>query len=530
MLPGPLLVGTVGDTLRVRFINGLSEKTSIHWHGLPVPLGVDGVIGISRPAVAPGQEFTYELPLTHAGTYWYHPHVEDHLTSALYGAIIVRPANPAEDPPFDLEEVILLHDSTTAAGGGLLAPAPNFAPTLLNGRPSAGQTPIVVRPGHRLRLRIVNAAARETYVVALDGHILSVTHADGQRVVPVSVAAIPIGPGERYDAIVDLNNPGIWSLAVAAITARSTTLVRGIVQYAGQIGASPAPGCVPPALATGALLSYSQLAAAAPAVPAGSPNRIYPLALQMAMGPGGVAWTFNEQVWPNVTPMVTAPGEIVQLDLTNTGMMGGSQYHPIHVHGHFFRVLGTQGGLAAPPVKDTILIRPTGQAWSAASVQLSSQNPGRWMVHCHDAMHMMMGMMTLLDYLGDSDLDGIADALDMDPLSPHPVLALPDQALAYLPGGSGTIGVQGTPGQSAHLFAGLPLSQPIELGAMGRIWLQGPILIDSATIGAGATAGLPYALPMNPTLSGVRLGLQAVISTPGAPGLRLSAMQAFLVL
>ena len=105
----------------------------------------------------------------------------------------------------------------------------------------------------------MNAAARTNYVVALDGHAMEVTHADGQRVQNVTTSAIPIGIGERYDAIVTCNNPGVWSLAVASLGNRNATLVRGIVRYQGETAPDPSPSYVPAVLASGATLDYAQL-------------------------------------------------------------------------------------------------------------------------------------------------------------------------------------------------------------------------------------------------------------------------------
>ena len=368
-LPGRVLRASEGQTLRVRFRNDLPEATAIHWHGQPIHLGMDGVPDISRPAIAPGQEFVYELNDLVPGTYWYHPHAHGmQLDVGLAGFLIVDPAVPANDPTFDLEQTILLDEWSNPLGGG-------FTGHLLICRSSDGQSPIAVQPGQRLRLRLLNASAVTSYVVALDGHPMTVTHADGNRVQPVVVQALPIGMGERYDVLVDCNNPGVWSLAAASITNRSQTLVRGVLRYAGQTQAPPPPAYVPANLATGALLSYAQLAAFHPVPPiTPTPQRSFTAALGMSMGPGGMVHTINGQSWPNITPFQVAPGDEVQMTMVNTGMIMMPEYHPMHVHGHFFRLMGTAGGTARPPLKDTILIRPNGQAGSSAQVQIACRN------------------------------------------------------------------------------------------------------------------------------------------------------------
>jgi multicopper oxidase len=524
-LPGPTLSVTQGQTLRVRLVNGLASATSLHWHGLRIPAGMDGVIGVSRPAVAPGQEFLSEFVAIDAGTYWYHPHVEDQLTSGLYGAVIVYPATPTDDPPYDQEQVVILHDDTTAAGGM----GGGAGGHLLNGKTSAGQAPVVVQQGQKLRLRVINAAARTSYVIALDGHQLQVTHTDGHRLQPVGTAAIPIGPGERYDAIVDLNNPGAWSLAVSNITNRNSVLVRGIVQYAGSPAPLPSSTYVPPNLSTGSLLSYSQLAAFAPqGAITPTPNRTYGLALGAVMGPGGMNFTINGQAWPNVTPFAVSLNEIVQLDLTNTtGMMVGSFRHPMHIHGHLWRLMGTAGGTAAPPIKDTVLIEPVGQAWSTASVQFLADSPGEWAIHCHDAMHMMMGMMNTFAYGGDYDADGIADSTDWDPLTMNPVLTIPEVAAAFALGGSGALSVQAPAGSSVDFYFGAP-GTPIGLPPYGTVFLSlPPTYAGSAIASANQSAVLPYTLPNIPALAGIRFGLQAAASVPYPPWALLTTWHPF---
>ncbi|MBX3464944.1 MAG: multicopper oxidase family protein [Planctomycetes bacterium] len=525
LLPGTPLRVTQGQTLRVRFRNQLPEATMIHWHGQPVPLGMDGVPDISRPSVAPGQEFLYELTHLEPGTYWFHPHGhEAQLDVGLASALIVDPANPTDDPPFDVEHTVLLDDWNDPLGGG-------WTGHLLNGRSSNGQVPIDVQAGQRLRLRLINVAAVTNYVVALDGHPMTVTHADGGRVQPVAVQAVPLGIGERYDVIVDCNNPGVWSLAAASITNRNATLVRGIVRYVGQAQPPPAPGLVPANLATGSLLGYAQLASYFPVRPiTPAPDRTLPAALGMQMGPGGALNTINGEAWPNVTPMQVALGDDVQMTFTNT-LMGNGQYHPMHVHGHFFRLLGTAGGTLAPPRKDTILIRPLGQAGSTATVQMHMDNPGRWLLHCHHMMHMMNGMMAVVEYLGDSDGDGLPDRSDYEPDRALPVVVVQDDAARFVIGAAGVISAQWTPGQIVALYFGAPLPAPFAWPPFGDVWLDP---LQHAPFGLGlvapnGSADFAYVLPNDPQQIGQRIGLQALGTTPLPAGLLTSTFQAFVV-
>ncbi|MGB3966708.1 MAG: multicopper oxidase family protein [Planctomycetota bacterium] len=523
-MPGPTVRVTEGQTLRIRFQNNLPESTAIHWHGQPIQLGMDGVPDISRPAIAAGQEFIYDLNNLTPGTYWFHPHGHEmQLDVGLASMLIVDPANPGSDPAFDVEQTIVLDDWTNPLGGA-------FSGHLLNGKSSAGQNPISVQSGQRLRLRVVNAAATTNYVFALDGHSMTVTHADGNRVQPVVVQAIPIGIGERWDVLVDCNNPGIWSLAASTIENRNATVVRGVVQYAGQTGPLPSASFVPTNLASGSLLNYSQLASYFPVQPITStPDRTFTASLGMGMGPSGMIHTINGQAWPNVTPFQVAAGDQVQLSIVNNGMMMMPEYHPMHVHGHFFRLMGTAGGTANPPKKDTVLIRPNGQPGSSATVQISMNNPGRWLLHCHNMEHMATGMMTVIEYLGDADGDGVPSRSDYEPMLPLPVVTISDQASAFAPGANDTARGQWTPNQVFGLFAG-----PVELAPWVVLPGLGTLALDptsAAPIGVAITsatglATVPYGLPNNPAIVGLRVGLQGVGLLMPANSLLLSTFQA----
>ncbi|MCA8963695.1 MAG: multicopper oxidase family protein [Planctomycetes bacterium] len=530
-IPGPVIRATRGQALRVHFRNDLPESTTVHFHGQPSTVGMDGMDGISRPAVAPGQEFRYELRDLHSGTYWFHPHSATHheqLDHGLHGVLIVDPPSAALDPAFDLEQVVVLDDWDSAITGG------TYTGSLLNGKTSLGQTPIVVQPGQRLRLRLINVAASTNYVVALDGHPFTVTHADGNRVQPVIVQAVPIGIGERYDVIVDCVNPGVWSLAVATLQSRNSTVVRGVVRYAGQTGPDPAPSLVPGNLSSGTLLGYAQLASYWPAATpiTAAPDRQYPIVLgnQMA-GPGQMAWTINGQIYPNITPLQVAFGDVVQLDITSTtpGMM---MLHPMHMHGHFVQLMGTAGSTTHPPIKDTVLIQRAGQPGSSWSVQFRADNPGSWLYHCHDLMHMMGGMMTRVDYVGDHDGDGIADAQDMEATRDVPVLTVSSDAAAFAPGGTGALELQWQPGQwlSVHVaLQELPL--PILLPPYGEWQLSslGLSQLGAAIASPIGKGSLGYTIPNDPALTGFRFVLQALAGSTLPGGLRVSTHQAFTI-
>jgi FtsP/CotA-like multicopper oxidase with cupredoxin domain len=526
-VPGPVLRATVGDTLRVRLRNQLGTNTILHVHGQPLRLGMDGVPAISRPEIAPGQEFTYELDNLAAGTYWFHPHSQQHhqLNGGMYGVLIVDPANPASDPAYDIEQVIVLDDWDPSITGG------TFAGHILNGKTSDGQSAISVTAGQKLRLRILNAAARTNYIIALDGHQMTVTHKDGNRVQGVATDAIPIGIGERYDVIIDCTNPGVWSLAASTLQNRLSNVVRGIIRYNGQVGPDPTPTAVPANLSSGALLNYGQLASYLPSAITATPDRTYPIALSVQPGPGGGQWMINGEQWPAITPTVVSYGETIQFNLT-TSTPSPHHVHPMHMHGHFVRLMGTAGGTTHAPMMDTVLIRPSGQPGDAWSVQWLADNPGSWLYHCHEMQHMSLGMMTLVDYNGDYDGDSIADDVDNEPTISGPVLMVSDTESQFQIGNSGAIDMQWQPNEIVSCFMSVfEFAAPVAMPPYGdlRIDSSAMAFLGLVSLDSAGNGQLPYTLPNAPQFIGLRMFLQGVGSSTALGTPRLSLHQAFVV-
>jgi CopA family copper-resistance protein len=241
-LPAPLLRLREGQDLAIHVRNTLEEDTSIHWHGLLLPFQMDGVPGVSFPGIKPGETFTYRFPIKQAGTYWYHSHSGLQEQQGLYGPIVIDPAG-AEPAPYDREHVILLSDWTflhphqviqrLKQEGGFFnrqkqtlttAEMPlaerlmwgrmRMDPTdiadvtgetytyLVNGHGPAENWTGLFRPGERVRLRIINAAAQSIFNVRIPGLAMTVVEADGQPVRAVRVEEFQIGNAETYDVIV----------------------------------------------------------------------------------------------------------------------------------------------------------------------------------------------------------------------------------------------------------------------------------------------------------------------------------------
>ena len=262
MVPGPLLRLREGQDVRLTVINDLpDEDTSIHWHGLLVPFQMDGVPGVSFPGIRPGTRFSYSFPVRQAGTYWYHSHSGLQEQIGHYGPIIIDPA--AADPiGHDREHVILLSDHSPlhphkiftrlkqqggyfnyqkqtlagqwagrdqkgrdrfAWGGMRMDPADISDVTgstytyLVNGHGPADNWTALFRPGERVRLRFINAAAMTIFNVRIPGLTLTVVAADGIPVRPVAVEEFQIANAETYDVIVTPADDRAYGLVAEAI-------------------------------------------------------------------------------------------------------------------------------------------------------------------------------------------------------------------------------------------------------------------------------------------------------------------------
>ncbi len=283
MIPAPLIRLREGERVRLAVTNHLDEDSSIHWHGLLVPMEMDGVPGVSFPGIKPHSTFVYEFRLKQSGTYWYHSHSGLQEQLGHYGPMIIDPAGP--DPvAYDREHVIVLSDwsflhphtiftrlkqeggffnrqKTTLAGRlsgreEAISPADRamFArmrmdPTdisdvtaaaytfLVNGHSTAENWTALFTPGERVRLRIVNAAAQTTFNFRIPGLPMTVVAADGIDVRPVETDEFQIGNAETYDVVV---RPGGGAHAIVAEAIDRSGLVRAtLAPRAGMVAPVP---------------------------------------------------------------------------------------------------------------------------------------------------------------------------------------------------------------------------------------------------------------------------------------------------
>ncbi len=397
-LPGPEIRLRAGDRLRVELDNELPDDTTIHWHGLAPPNRMDGVPGLTQDPVAPGERFTYEFQTPTAGSFMYHAHVGMQLDRGLYGPIVVEPRS--EELSYDREYTVMLDDWRDGmdAHGGHGADAGqqsavdddpgdavsfggrSYPLLLVNGRPPEDPPVLETRPGDRLRLRVMNIAADTGFRFAIAGHRLTVTHTDGMPVEPVTVDALRLGMGERYDVLVEsAQRGGAWQVGVQAEGRGGWG--RAVLRYGGSAASSPPAVAQRPGELDGRLVAYADLLAREPlALPAGEPDRAYDLELS--------GTRIGGQSYPDADPLPVAEGEWVRITMRNTS----AKWHPMHLHGHHFQVRTPTG---RGPVKDTVTVAARG---GVVSFDFLATNPGDWLFHCHNHHHMEDGMVRVVRY------------------------------------------------------------------------------------------------------------------------------------
>jgi FtsP/CotA-like multicopper oxidase with cupredoxin domain len=418
-LPGPEIRVRQGDLLRILVENRLSDSpTSIHWHGILLPAAMDGVPDVSNAPIAPQQAYVYEYPIRQSGTYWYHSHFDLQEQRGCYGAFIIEPADAPRRSERDAVVILgdWLHRNPLEVFAQLQAGAPatpsakmngmtpggmkmdgksdgmqmgagadlsdvKYDAFLLNGRGPGDPWTFAVQKGERVRLRLINGGASTYFRVRLDGHPLQITHADGLAVEPVTVDHLLIGMGETYDALVTIAAPGSYTLHAVAQDGSGQAL--GVLHTPD---AAAQPNRAMPRF-DGRALSYTQLRAPAPTTLPDGPLQTFRLPLQGDMA--RYVWMIDGQAWPKADPLRIRRGERVRIDMVNETMM----WHPMHLHGHFFRVL--QGAGDRCPLKHTVNVAPK----QTLQIEFTADNPGNWFFHCHNAYHLEAGMARKFEYV-----------------------------------------------------------------------------------------------------------------------------------
>jgi FtsP/CotA-like multicopper oxidase with cupredoxin domain len=214
--PGPKIEAVEGDRVRILVSNKLPEHTSIHWHGIFLPNGMDGVGGLTQPHIKPGETYVYEFTLRQHGTFMYHPHADEmvQLAVGMMGFFIIHPKK-AESPRIDRDFAIMLH--TWAIHPGTYRPDPavmlDFNIFTFNSKVFPAVDHLVVKTGDRVRIRIANLSMDE-HPIHIHGHAFRITATDGGKIPkaghwPETTVLVPVGSTRDVEFVADA--PGDWA-------------------------------------------------------------------------------------------------------------------------------------------------------------------------------------------------------------------------------------------------------------------------------------------------------------------------------
>lgn len=392
VLPGPMIRLTTKDRLLVHFRNELPEPTTIHWHGLRIPVEMDGTPEHSQDEVLPGGSFTYDFIVPDPGLYWYHPHVASaaQVGFGLYGAILVD--EPDERKDLGDEVVLVLSDMALHEDGSLESPDSGGEFGTLFGR--EGNTLLVngrrnptmeARSGLRQRWRIVNASKSRYYQLALEGHRFTRIGGDGGRIAkPVDSEMLVLTPGERADVLIELRGvPG------SKLPVRWVPYDRGY----GTTFNRPEEELFQIRFANAPVATATPLPALERAIAPMDTNAATNVMLELTKNDqnGKLAMGINGIPSWDAPPLPAMLGETQVFVVKNTFDFA----HPFHLHGFFFQALDENGAVKEPiEWKDTIDV-PVNE--TRKLVVKYEERPGMWMFHCHILDHADAGMMGMID-------------------------------------------------------------------------------------------------------------------------------------
>jgi FtsP/CotA-like multicopper oxidase with cupredoxin domain len=365
--PGPELRVHEGELVQVTLVNkDIDDGVTIHWHGLDVPNAEDGVAGVTQDAVAPGGRHVYRFRPEQVGTFWYHTHQDasEGVKQGLFGALVVLP----DRPPLEEEDLAL--------------PVHTFSGHLAIGT-NDGVHRRAVQRGMPVRLRLINTNSTPARF-RLSGMRPTVVAIDGADIEPAPVPtgeAIEIGGGGRYDVAFGMPD-GVASVEVVGSKAALVL--------------SPDGRGEPAAAASGPVFDPAARAPATPGARGATFDRTFEL--KIGKKPGfldgrpGRHWSLNGKLYPRTPMFEVAQGDLVKIVLVNDT----SSIHPMHLHGHHFLVLTRDDKAVRPWATDTLEMLPH----ERYTVAFRANNPGLWMLHCHNLRHAADGLTMHVMYAG----------------------------------------------------------------------------------------------------------------------------------
>jgi FtsP/CotA-like multicopper oxidase with cupredoxin domain len=416
--PGPILRMQAGKQISVDVINATDTPELVHWHGMLIPDDVDGVEEQGTPFVPPQSNGTpgrrrYTFTPGPGGSRWYHSHamamadLHKGAYTGQFGFVMVETGN---DPgQYDQEIFLALRDwepfftsamEDTDEDDDPAQPQPEKPQVLntdanglevnsniysINDKSLGEGEPIRVKEGQHILLRLLNASAIENRRIALPGHKFKILALDGNPVPnPQLTECIFLGAGERVDAVVEMNNPGVWIMGAPEDMIRNSGL--GIVvEYADQ---HKKPQWTKP---TDLRFDYTRFGN--PPDPAAKPpDQTIEMAFEKIPRGAGKFNTFliNGKVYPHENEFVLKQGLRYRLIFRNRT----DDAHPMHLHRHQFELVDCNGKKTSGVIKDTVVVPFYGRT----TVDFTANQPGLTLFHCHIQQHMDFGFKALFRY------------------------------------------------------------------------------------------------------------------------------------
>jgi FtsP/CotA-like multicopper oxidase with cupredoxin domain len=415
----PVLRARVGDRINATLENRLAQHTSIHWHGIRLPNGMDGVPYLTQAPVRPGERFAYAFDLPDAGTFFLHPHCDESggAGRGLMAVLIVE----GDAPPgyADADLTVAIKDWRLAQDGRFLpfetregaGRAGTFG-TIRGVNGVAGPLRATVPTGGLVRLRLLNLDSTRIVQIGVEGAEAALIATDGHALQPIAQDDLPdgawrLGPAMRADLlvqaparageilrVVDFASAEPW--LVAELTAAGLRLNRGPFApkplYAATVPRADTGAAERLTFTFGASSGASAAAEIAAGLAPGDP--LAKVLLDSLCVRDTSLWAVNQVPWPSGPNAVLPPplgtlkaGRPYVFEWVNTT----PHPHPIHLHGHAFEVLSSSRRTLPRHLADTVILNPRERieiAFVAA--------PGDWMLHCHILEHLEYGMMGYL--------------------------------------------------------------------------------------------------------------------------------------
>lgn len=455
-IPAPTLYFQKGDIAQIRISNNMDEETSVHWHGVLLPNHQDGVPFVNHPPIPPGGSHLFEFKTKHTGTYWYHSHTGLQEQRGVYGAIVISEEQEEEIQEVDKEDIVVLSDwvnenpdevmRTLKSGSdfysikkgskqnvfsaikndGLVTminrslqrmPPMDISDVaydvfLANGKPEYF---INASTGDKIKLRFVNAAAASYFNLQFAGGDMQIIAADGMKVKPVAINQFLMALAETYDVIVTVPDEGRYELRATAQDGSGHSSIW--IGKGKRISAPDRPKPNPymqhdkkpqPMPMEGEHAGHHAMHKMSQQNESGTPyqkllalkptslpkrNTTREIVLNLTGNMERYVWSIDNEILSPENSIKIRRGENIRFVLINKTMM----HHPMHLHGHFFRVLN--GKKQYSPLKHTVDVPPMGQQ----IIEFEANEYKDWFFHCHILYHAKSGMARVVSYQEDEE-------------------------------------------------------------------------------------------------------------------------------